>query len=64
MYLFQNVVVFPSNIDDSVEESNTFYEQYNTIISGVVKTGDFVYVATNGGRQMIAQIDMIWETKE
>ncbi|XP_022920699.1 protein polybromo-1 isoform X3 [Onthophagus taurus] len=56
-----NVVAFANmNIDDG----NTYYEQYNTICSGVVKTGDFVYVAADGGRQMIAQIDSIWDTKD
>lgn len=47
-----------------IDDGNTYYEQYNTICSGVVKTGDFVYVAADGGRQMIAQIDSIWDTKE
>lgn len=46
------------------EEGCTYYEQYNTVCSGVVKTGDFVYVATEGGKQAIAQIHAIWETKE
>lgn len=49
---------------DPVEEGVTYYEQYNTVCSGVVKTGDCVYVATDGGRQLIAQIDTIWDTKE
>lgn len=61
-----NVVAF--NIQSAQGVSgcidNVYYEQYNTICSGVVKTGDFVYVATDGGRQLIAQIDTIWETKE
>lgn len=59
-----NVVVFPENVDFNLEDGNTYYEQYNTICSGVVKTGDCVYVATDGGRQLIAQIDTIWDTKE
>jgi protein polybromo-1 len=46
------------------EDGNTYYEQYNTICSGVVKTGDFVYVATESGKQSIAQIQSLWETKE
>lgn len=45
------------------EEGCTYYEQYNTVCSGVVKTGDFVYVATEGGKQAIAQIHQMWETK-
>ncbi|XP_044737785.1 protein polybromo-1 isoform X3 [Chrysoperla carnea] len=61
-----NVVAF--NIQSAQGVSgcidNVYYEQYNTICSGVVKTGDFVYVATDGGRQLIAQIDTIWETKD
>lgn len=48
------------NPDDT---ENTYYEQYNTC-AGSVKTGDFVYVATDGGRQQIAQIDAIWSMKE
>lgn len=55
---FQNVILY--NPDDA---ENTYYEQYNTC-AGSVKTGDFVYVATDGGRQQIAQIDAIWSTKE
>lgn len=47
-----------------IDDGNTYYEQYNTICSGIVKTGDFVYVAAEGGRQMIALIDSIWDTKE
>jgi protein polybromo-1 len=46
------------------DESNTYFEQFNTICSGVVKTGDFVYVATESGKQAIAQIHSIWETKD
>ncbi|XP_076249117.1 protein polybromo isoform X1 [Calliopsis andreniformis] len=53
-----NVIVY--NPDDT---ENTYYEQYNTC-AGSVKTGDFVYVATDGGRQQIAQIDAIWSTKD
>ncbi|XP_030752668.1 protein polybromo-1 isoform X2 [Sitophilus oryzae] len=56
-----NVVAFTSM---EIEDGNTFYEQYNTICSGVVKTGDFVYVVVDGGRQVIAQIDSIWETQD
>lgn len=48
---------------NNVEEGKIFYEQYNTICSGVVKTGDYVYVATESGKQSIAQINSIWETK-
>ncbi|XP_055708043.1 protein polybromo-1 isoform X1 [Phlebotomus papatasi] len=55
-----NVVIF-SNVPD---EGNVHYEQYNTICSGVVKIGDYVYVATEGGKQAIAQITSIWETKD
>ncbi|KAF5282989.1 hypothetical protein FQA39_LY04860 [Lamprigera yunnana] len=47
-----------------IEDGNIYYEQYNTICSGVVKTGDFVYVAADGGRQTIAQIDTIWDTRD
>lgn len=58
-----NVVLETPNVEIP-EEGITYYEQYNTICSGVVKTGDCVYVATDGGRQLIAQIDTIWDTKE
>lgn len=53
-----NIVITLNN----AEESNTYYEQYNTICSGVVKLGDYVYVATETGKQSIAQINSIWET--
>ncbi|XP_058792072.1 protein polybromo-1 isoform X2 [Phymastichus coffea] len=53
-----NVVLF--NTDDT---ENTYYEQYNTCI-GHVKLGDFVYTATDGGKQQIAQVDSIWSTKD
>lgn len=46
------------------DDGNLYYEQYNTICSGVVKTGDYVYVASESGRQLIAQIHTIWEAKE
>lgn len=60
-FSIQNVVIFnPLGGDDE----NTYYEQYNTVCSGVIKTGDYVYVVTDGGKQMIAQVDSIWETKE
>lgn len=59
--ILQNVVSL-SNRD--VDDGNTYYEQFNTICSGVVKTGDFTYVVVDGGKQVIAQIDSIWETKE
>lgn len=49
-----------TNNDDGI----TYYDQYNTICSGVVKTGDYVYVASEGGKQLIAQIQTIWEAKE
>ncbi|XP_048486476.1 protein polybromo-1 isoform X3 [Plutella xylostella] len=44
------------------DDENTYYEQYNTVCSGVVKTGDYVVVVTDGGKQLIAQVDTIWET--
>ncbi|XP_044019978.1 protein polybromo-1 isoform X3 [Aphidius gifuensis] len=53
-----NIILF--NVDDT---DNTYFEQYNTC-AGLVKTGDFVYVATDGGKQQIAQIDTIWSTKD
>ncbi|XP_074033562.1 protein polybromo isoform X4 [Leptinotarsa decemlineata] len=56
-----NVVAFHSM---DIDDGNTYYEQFNTICSGVVKTGDYVYVVAEGGKQIIAQIDSIWETKD
>lgn len=47
-----------------IDDGNTYYEQYNTICSGVIKTGDYVYVAAENGKQTIAQVDSIWDTKE
>lgn len=44
------------------EANSVYYQQYNTICSGVVKLGDFVYVATQSGKQAIAQIHSIWES--
>lgn len=55
-----NVVVYVNGGD----EGTVFYEQYNTVCGGVVKTGDYVYVATETGKQSVAQIQSIWETKE
>ncbi|KYN02038.1 Protein polybromo-1 [Cyphomyrmex costatus] len=54
----RNVILY--NPEDT---ENTYYEQYSTC-AGSVKTGDFVYVATDGGRQQIAQVDAIWSTKD
>ncbi|XP_055373679.1 protein polybromo-1 [Condylostylus longicornis] len=54
-------VIFPMN---NVSEGYVYYEQYNTACGGAVKTGDFVYVATQSGKQSIAQIHTIWETPE
>ncbi|KAJ8965409.1 hypothetical protein NQ314_004161 [Rhamnusium bicolor] len=56
-----NVLAF---VNMELDDGNTYYEQFNTICSGVVKTGDFVYVVAEGGKQIIAQIDNIWETKD
>ncbi|KAL1506167.1 hypothetical protein ABEB36_005579 [Hypothenemus hampei] len=56
-----NVIAY---IATDLDDGNTYYEQYNTICSGVIKTGDFVYVVVDGGRQVIAQIDSIWDTAD
>lgn len=45
------------------EEGSVFFEQYNTVCGGVVKTGDYVYVATETGKQSVAQVQSIWETR-
>lgn len=46
------------------DDGNVYYEQYNTICSGAVKTGDYVYVASESGKQLIAQIHTIWEANK
>lgn len=46
------------------EEGSVFFEQYNTVCGGVVKTGDYVYVATETGKQSVAQIQSIWESRD
>lgn len=49
---------------ENSEEGNNYFEQYNIIGSGVIKLGDYVYVATESGKQSIAQVHTIWNTKE
>lgn len=49
---------------EGAKNENTYYEQFNTSSAGVVKTGDFVFVASEAGKQFVAQICSIWETKE
>lgn len=46
------------------EEGHNYYEQYNIVGNGVIKLGDYVYVATDTGKQSIAQVQSIWDTKE
>lgn len=58
-FLLQNVTL-PGNPS---QNEITYYEQYNTMCSGVVKIGDYVYVATDTGKQSIAQVHSMWETK-
>ncbi|PSN42113.1 hypothetical protein C0J52_02963 [Blattella germanica] len=41
----------------------TYFEQYN-VPCGIVRTGDCVYVRTDMGRQLIAQVDTIWANKQ
>ncbi|XP_064554339.1 protein polybromo-1 [Drosophila montana] len=45
----------------NAQDNSVYYQQYNTICSGVIKTGDFVYVATQSGKQSVAQVQQIWE---
>lgn len=57
----QNILALsPASTDDG----NNHYEQYNIVGNGVIKSGDFVYVATDTGKQSIAQVQSIWDTKE
>ncbi|CAG9839830.1 unnamed protein product [Diabrotica balteata] len=53
-----------AEINMEIDDGNTYYEQFNTVCSGMIKTGDYVYVVADGGKQIIAQIDSIWETKD
>lgn len=46
------------------EEGHNYYEQYNIVGNGIIKLGDYVYVATENGKQSIAQVHSIWDTKE
>lgn len=46
------------------EEGFNYYEQYNIVGNGVIKLGDYVIVATDTGKQSIAQVQSIWDTKE
>ncbi|KFB53399.1 AGAP001099-PA-like protein [Anopheles sinensis] len=55
-----NVVIYMNGAEDG----NIYYEQYNTVCGGLVKTGDYVYVATESGKQSISQITSIWETRD
>uniref|UniRef100_A0AAG5D381 Polybromo-1 n=1 Tax=Anopheles atroparvus TaxID=41427 RepID=A0AAG5D381_ANOAO len=55
-----NVVIYMNGAEDG----NVYFEQYNTVCGGVVKTGDYVYVATESGKQSISQITSIWETQD
>uniref|UniRef100_A0A2M4A8V7 Putative chromatin remodeling complex rsc subunit rsc1/polybromo n=1 Tax=Anopheles triannulatus TaxID=58253 RepID=A0A2M4A8V7_9DIPT len=55
-----NVVIYMNGSEDG----NVYFEQYNTVCGGVIKTGDYVYVATESGKQSISQITSIWETRD
>ena len=44
-------------------EGFTYYEQFNAPF-GLLRTGDCVYVRTEIGRQLIAQVDSIWTNKQ
>ncbi|KAK7869922.1 hypothetical protein R5R35_013708 [Gryllus longicercus] len=54
-----NVEVFNSNNP----EGFSYFEQYNASAC-VIKTGDFVQVRTDSGRQLITQVDTIWTNKQ
>lgn len=70
MNLYQcfNSISFSQNIlalsPVSTDDGNNYYEQYNIVGNGVIKSGDFVYVATDTGKQSIAQVQSIWDTKD
>lgn len=49
---------------ENSEDGHNYFEQYNIVGSGVIKLGDFVHVATESGKQSIAQVHTIWNTKE
>ncbi|GFG36133.1 hypothetical protein Cfor_02751 [Coptotermes formosanus] len=50
-------------LNGQTPDGNTYYEQYNAPC-GVIRTGDCVYVRTDMGRQLIAQVDSIWTNKQ
>lgn len=54
-----NIEIFNTNNP----EGFVYFEQYNAP-SCVIKTGDYVYVRTDNGRQLIAQLDTIWTNKQ
>ncbi|XP_069679864.1 protein polybromo-1 isoform X4 [Periplaneta americana] len=50
-------------VNGQTADGCTYYEQFNAP-AGVVRTGDCVYVRTDIGRQLIAQVDTIWTNKQ
>lgn len=46
------------------ELGHNYYEQYNIVENGVIKLGDYVYVATDNGKKSIALVQNIWDTNE
>lgn len=50
-------------LNGQTPDGNTYYEQYNAPCS-VIRTGDCVYVRTDMGRQLIAQVDSVWTNKQ
>jgi protein polybromo-1 len=60
LYFFlQNVEL----LNGQTPDGNTYYEQYNAPCN-VIRTGDCVYVRTDMGRQLIAQVDSVWTNKQ
>lgn len=50
-------------LNGQTPDGNTYYEQYNAPC-GVIRTGDCVYVRTDMGRQLVAQVDSVWTSKQ
>lgn len=53
----------PNVVLQTSDEGWTYYEQYNAPAC-VIKTGDCVYVKTEAGGKLIAQVDTIWTNAE
>jgi len=63
IYYFYFVLQNVEMLNGQTPDGNTYYEQYNAPCN-VIRTGDCVYVRTDMGRQLIAQVDSVWTNKQ